>query len=79
MKTAMKQNETLILSVVGASSILLILCGFVFVWSRPKYMYMPIYENYERDSNVATGDDAADGTELAEGHLQHGRDGNVLL
>lgn len=53
----MKQHETLILAGVGLATVVLILCGAALVWSRPQFLYMPIYENNEKDPDAVGEDD----------------------
>ena len=56
MKTMMKQNESIILGSIGVVTICLLLGGIYLVWTRPRFLYMPIYEAYEKDSDIGTDD-----------------------
>ena len=76
MKTAMRQHESKILWGIGIATIVLIVGGMYLLWTRPKFLYMPIYEQYEKDSDVTDEDDVA-GAEMVEGH-HPGRDNEVL-
>ena len=53
----MKQNEALILGIVGLATVGLIVCGIGIVWSRPQFLYMPIYNNNEKDRDTLSDDD----------------------
>ena len=64
----MKQNEPLILGSIGVITVVLLFFGFYLLWSRPKFLYMPVYENYyEKDSEIGYDDVASDETEMVEG------------
>ena len=56
MKTMMKQNEPIILASIGIVTVCLLLGGVYLVWTRPRFLYMPIYEAYEKDSDIETED-----------------------
>ena len=58
MKTMMKQNESIILGSIGIITVCLLLGGMYLVWTRPRFLYMPIYDayEYEKDSDIATED-----------------------
>mmetsp|Transcript_18807 Transcript_18807/g.30719 ORF Transcript_18807/g.30719 Transcript_18807/m.30719 type:complete len:85 (-) Transcript_18807:82-336(-) len=58
----------MILGSIGLATVCLILCSFYLLWSRPKFLYLPIYENYEKDSDGMDKDDT--GAEMVEGHGQ---------
>lgn len=69
MKNAWKENEEIILGVIGVATICMVVCGICLVWSRPKFLYMPLYDSgrdsYEKDSDIAHEDIIE--TEMAEG------------
>lgn len=67
----MKNNEALILGIIGVVTVCLILFGCYLLWARPKFLYMPIMEDYEKDSEIHGEDDM----EMVEGVHQ---DGEVL-
>ena len=52
----MKQNESIILGSIGIVTICLLLGGIYLVWTRPRFLYMPIMETYEKDSDIGTED-----------------------
>jgi len=60
----MKERENGILVSIGVATVCMILCGLYLLWTKPKFLYMPIYENYEKDSEIHFEDDT--GTEMAE-------------
>ena len=46
-------------------------CGAYLIWSRPQFLYMPIYESsYEKDSDAM--DDNIIETGMAEEHRERG-------
>lgn len=53
---------------IGVATITMILCTIYALWSRPRFLYMPIYNNhtYEKDSDIIADRDDI-GTEMAEG------------
>ena len=66
MKNVIKQNEAIILGSIGMATVLTIICGLYLLYSKPKFLYMPIYENYEKESDIADEDDNV-GTEMVTG------------
>ena len=56
MKTMMKKNEPIILGSIGIVTVCLLLGGMYLVWTRPRFLYMPIMESYEKDSDIGTED-----------------------
>ena len=52
----MKQNESIILGSIGIVTVCLLLGGIYLVWTRPRFLYMPIMETYEKDSDIGTED-----------------------
>ena len=66
LKTSLKDYEDIILGIIGIATVCLILFGLYLLWSRPKFLYMPIYENYEKDSEIEYADDGT-GAEMVEG------------
>jgi len=74
IKRIAKQNENVILGSIGIATVALILCVMYMLWMRPRFLYMPIYENYEKDSDATRVDGT--GTELVEGY---GEEGEELL
>jgi len=65
IKTMAKQNENIILGSIGVATVALILCVMYMLWMRPRFLYMPIYENYEKDSGETLADGT--GTEMVDG------------
>ena len=52
----MKQNESIILGSIGIVTVCLLFGGIYLVWTRPRFLYMPIMESYEKDSDIGTED-----------------------
>ena len=46
IKKAVKQNEDLLLVSIGAMTIVLILCTICVLWSRTRFLYVPIDEKH---------------------------------
>ena len=67
VEALMKENESLILGSIGVITVLFIIGGVYLLWARPKFLYMPIYESYEKDSDIGVDDEDDIGTEMKEG------------
>ena len=70
----LKENETLVLGVVGVGTVVLVICGMALLWTRPKFLYMPIYDAYDKDSEISPEDDDAFifEAEMVEGGVEEG-------
>ena len=71
----MKRNEPLILGSIGVATVGLLLCLLYVLWSRPTFLYMPLYDGYDKDSDAEEDDDTAVEAEMARtpGHGLHER------
>lgn len=53
----MRHYEALILGSVVLATVGLIACGIAIVCARPQFLYMPLYENEQRNPDTAGDDD----------------------
>ena len=74
VEALVKENESLILGSIGVITVLFILGGAYFIWAKPRFLYMPIYASYEKDSDIAVNDEDDIGTEMKEGQR-----GDIIL
>ena len=74
VEALVKENESLILGSIGVVTVLFILAGAYFIWAKPSFLYMPIYESYEKDSDIAVDDEDDIGTEMKDG-----QQGDIIL
>ncbi len=43
-----KQNEALVLTTIAGVGVVSIVIFAYILWVKPRYLHMPIYENYEK-------------------------------
>ena len=49
-----KQNEALVLTSIAGVGVVSIVIFAYILWTKPRYLLMPIYENYEKvDEGIA--------------------------